>query len=114
MEQGITMFLRSGLCYARLLFFQPPSIMPPWLPWVIVGGIVFMLLSLLASKYQEKEHKAITFAQDFVSGGIVVALLGVLVPDAFPAFPLSVPNFTELVRKSDEGEMDVQLGPIRR
>ena len=89
--------------------------MPPWLPWVVVGGLVFMLLSLLASKYQEKQHKPITFAQDFISGGIVVALLGVLVPDAFPAFPLSVPNFTNLMQQgSHEGEIDVQVGPLRR
>jgi hypothetical protein len=88
--------------------------MPPWLPWILVGALAFMLLSLLASKYQQKEHKPITFLQDFISGGIVVSLLGVLVPDAFPAFPLSVPNFTDLVRKSDEGDMDVQVGPIRR
>lgn len=88
--------------------------MPPWLPWVLVGGLVFMLLSLLASKYQEKQHKPITFAQDFISGGIVVALLGVLVPDAFPAFPLSVPHFTNLMQGSPEGDIDVQVGPLRR
>jgi len=102
------------MCLASSLFFPRLPIMPPWLPWIVVGGIAFMLLSLLASKYQQKEHKPITFAQDFISGGIVVSLLGVLVPDAFPAFPLSMPNFTELVRKSDEGDMDVQVGPIRR
>jgi len=73
-----------------------------------------MLLSLLASKYQQKQHKPITFAQDFISGGIVVALLGVLVPDAFPAFPLSVPNFTNLMQGSHEGDIDVQVGPLRR
>jgi len=88
--------------------------MPPWLPWIVVGGLAFMLLSLLASKYQQKDHKPITFAQDFISGGIVIALLGVLVPDAFPAFPLSIPNFTNLVHSSDSGDIDVQVGPLRR
>ena len=50
--------------------------MPPWLPWMFVGGIAFMLLSFLASKYQNKQHKTITFAQDFISGSILIALLG--------------------------------------
>lgn len=92
--------------------------MPPWLPWMFVGGIAFMLLSFLASKYQNKQHKTITFAQDFISGSILIALLGVIVPDVFPAFPLStssiaLPNFSGMLRSGGD-DIEIQVGPLRR
>jgi hypothetical protein len=92
--------------------------MPPWLPWMFVGGIAFMILSFLASKYQERQHKPIAFAQDFISGAILISLLGVLIPDAFPAFPLTssdmaLPNFSKMLEQANE-DMDIQVGPIRR
>jgi hypothetical protein len=91
--------------------------MASWFPWVFVGGIAFMVLSFVASKYQGKSHKTIAWAQDFISGGIVVGLLGVLVPDAFPAFPVdlsgvSLSSLTQTVKGPDE--MDLQVGPLRR
>jgi hypothetical protein len=91
--------------------------MPPWLPWIFIGGLAFMILSFIASKYQDKPHKNISFAQDFISGGIVIALLGSLVPDAFPAFPveindLKLPSMTKLVQMDDD--LDIQVGPLRR
>jgi len=80
-----------------------------------------MVLSFLASKYQEKQHKPITFAQDFVSGAILISLLGVIVPDAFPAFPLTssdmtIPNFSKMMETAvaTGDDMDIQVGPIRR
>jgi len=93
--------------------------MPPWLPWMFVGGIAFMILSLLASKYQGKQHKTITFAQDFISGSILIALLGVLVPDVFPDFPLStssvaMPNFSGMLRSGGGDDIEIQVGPLRR
>jgi len=77
-----------------------------------------MLLSFVASKYQGKPHKTLAWAQDFVSGGIVVGLLGVLVPDAFPAFPvdlsgLTVASITNTVQGSPD-DMELQVGPLRR
>ena len=93
--------------------------MAPWFPWIFVGGIAFMILSFVASKYQGKPHKTLAWAQDFISGGIVVGLLGVLVPDAFPAFPvdlsnLSMASLTQTVSGSSENDMDIQVGPLRR
>jgi hypothetical protein len=94
--------------------------MPAWIPWIFVGGLAFMALSFLASKYKEKEHKPIAFAQDFISGGIVIALLGVLVPDAFPAFPISsgdmtLPNFTTMMQTATgDNDIALQVGPLRR
>jgi len=93
--------------------------MPAWIPWILVGGIVFMILSFVASKYQGKPHKNISFAQDFVSGGIVIALLGILVPDAFPAFPvdissLSAASLTSTIRGGGGDDMMMQVGPLKR
>jgi hypothetical protein len=94
--------------------------MPAWLPWIFIGGIVFMILSFLASKYQEKEHKPIAFAQDFIGGAVVVSLLGTLVPDSFPALPvlskdMSVPNLTSMLQTvNGDNDIDLQVGPIRR
>jgi hypothetical protein len=86
---------------------------------MFVGGIAFMLLSFLASKYQSKQHKTITFAQDFISGSILIALLGVIVPDVFPAFPLSsssvaLPNFSSMLRSGGGDDIEIQVGPLRR
>ena len=78
-----------------------------------------MVLSFLASKYNEKPHKPIAFAQDFISGAIVVSLLGVLVPDAFPTFPLSsdlvIPNLTTMLQTANgDNDIALQVGPLRR
>ena len=83
--------------------------MPNWFPWIFVGGIVFMLLSFLASKYQGREHKTKAFAQDFISGAIVITLMGILVPDVFPkmAIPTELPVPTIFGGGGDE----VQVGP---
>lgn len=79
-----------------------------------------MVLSFLASKYNEKPHKPIAFAQDFISGAIVVSLLGVLVPDAFPNFPLAssdlaIPNLTTMLQTANgDNDIALQVGPLRR
>jgi hypothetical protein len=86
---------------------------------MFVGGIAFMVLSFLASKYQEKQHKPVAFAQDFISGAILISLLGMMIPDAFPTFPLTasdmaLPNFTNMMATAVGDDMDIQVGPIRR
>jgi uncharacterized membrane protein len=94
--------------------------MPAWLPWIFVGGLAFMILSFIASKYKDKDHKPITFAQDFISGAVVISLLGVLVPDAFPAFPISskdiaIPNLTGMMQSATgDNDIALQIGPLRR
>ena len=91
--------------------------MPAWLPWIFVGGLAFMLLSFVASKYQDKAHKPISFAQDFISGGFVVTLMGLLVPDAFPQFPVEMKDFAmpalSTIMRPEE-DLDIQVGPLRR
>ena len=49
------------------------------------------------------------FLQDFISGAIFIAFLGVLVPDMFPEFtlPVSLPSI------SPSDEFDLQIGPPR-
>ena len=80
---------------------------PAWFPWIFVGGIFFIVLSLIGAKYKEKEYRSIQYLQDFISGSILIAFMGVLAPDLFPAFP-SLPTMNEI----DEMEM-VQVGPPR-
>ena len=80
---------------------------PIWFPWMFVGGILFIVLSLIGAKYKNKEYRSIQYLQDFISGSILIAFTGVLAPDVFPAFP-SLPTIHEV----DEMEM-VQVGPPR-
>jgi len=79
---------------------------------MFVGGILFIVLSFIGAKYKEKEYRSIQFLQDFISGSILIAFTGVLIPDVFPAFPalsmLSLPTQDAF----DEMEM-VQVGPPR-
>jgi len=76
-----------------------------------------MILSFIASKYQDRPHKPISFAQDFISGGFIVTLLGLLVPDAFPQFPVNMKDFAmpalSTIMRPEE-DMDIQVGPLRR
>lgn len=80
---------------------------PNWFPWIFIGGVVFILLSFIGSKYKDKEYKNIQFLQDFISGSILIAFTGVLMPDIFPI--LSLPHLPT----SDIGDMDIQVGPPR-
>jgi len=81
---------------------------PVWFPWIFVGGSLFILLSFLGSKYKDKEYRNIQYLQDFISGSIFVAFLGVLIPDIFPTFQM--PSFAGLSESSD---FDLQIGPPR-
>ena len=85
---------------------------PSWFPWIFVGGLLFITLSFIASKYKDKEYKKIQYLQDFISGMILIAFTGVLVPDMFPKMDLSfnLPVNTTLL---DNGDIDLQVGPPR-
>jgi len=93
--------------------------MPSWFPWIVVGGLAFMILSFVASKYSGKQHTSRAFAQDFLSGGIVVTLLGILAPDVFPTFPVAVPSTSDVsstmkgLLSGAEDDM-LQIGPLVR
>jgi len=85
--------------------------MPTWFPWMLVGGLVFIMLSFVGAKYKDKEYKNIQFAQDFISGSILIALTGILVPDLFPQFELPASLSTLGTAASDD--IDIQVGPPR-
>jgi len=63
---------------------------PSWFPWIVVGGLLFTILGFIGSKYKDKVYRPIQSLQDFVSGSILVAFTGILVPDLFP--PMELPT----------------------
>ena len=87
--------------------------MPNWFPWIFVGGIVFIGLSFTAAKYKDKDYKKLQLLQDFISGSILIAFTGVLVPDVFPKLdiPSSLP--ISFIGGGDNCEFDLQVGPPR-
>ncbi len=82
---------------------------PVWLPWIVVGGGIFIALSFLGAKYKDKEYRNIQFLQDFISGSIFIAFAGVLMPDMFPVIDLPIPSFD----MKDGNDFDLQIGPPR-
>jgi len=76
---------------------------------MLVGGILFIVMSFVGAKYKDKEYKNIQFLQDFISGSIVIAFAGVLVPDVFPA--LELPSMSLNMDMSND--VDLQVGPPR-
>ena len=94
------------------MFFRINSIMTPtWFPWIFVGGLVFVFLSFVAAKYKDKDYKRIQVLQDFISGSILIAFTGVLIPDVFPKLSVSNPIPMTFIGGSDGGDLDLQVGP---
>jgi hypothetical protein len=95
----------------HVFFSHELKMMPVWFPWIFVGGVLFIVLSFVGAKYKDKEYKNIQFLQDFISGSILIAFTGVLVPDLFPVMdlPTSLPNFSGMM----VDEMELQVGPPR-
>lgn len=89
--------------------------MPAWFPWIFVGGLVFIVLSFLGTKYKDKEYRKIQVLQDFISGAILIAFTGVLVPDVFPTMnvPTALPISFGGGGGGDSGDMELQVGPPR-
>jgi hypothetical protein len=87
--------------------------MPNWFPWIFIGGLVFIALSFTAAKYKEKDYKRMNLLQDFISGSILIAFAGVLVPDMFPKMelPNAIPSSFGNVLSTNE--FDLQVGPPR-
>ena len=91
---------------------------PAWFPWIFVGGLVFIALSFSAAKYKDKEYKRMNLLQDFISGSILIAFTGVLIPDMFPRMELpdSLPSFNGGGSNGGifgNSDMDLQVGPPR-
>ena len=96
------------------MFFTNETIMMPvWLPWMIVGGFIFTLLGFIGTKYKDKEYKKIQSIQDFISGSILIAFTGVLVPDLFPKMELPVSLPVILDKSSGDSDFELQVGPPR-
>jgi hypothetical protein len=81
---------------------------PLWFPWTIVGGLVFLILGFIGTKYKDKLYAPVQSLQDFISGSILVAFTGVLMPDLFP--PMELPAMGAQVGSDD---VDLQVGPPR-
>ena len=97
-----------------LCFYHTDRIMmPTWFPWIFVGGLLFIILSYIGAKYKDKDYKNIQFLQDFISGSILIAFTGVLVPDLFPK--LEIPTTMPTVfTGADSSDLDLlQVGPPR-
>ncbi len=86
--------------------------MPNWFPWIFIGGIIFIIFGFIGSKYKDKEYNKVKSIQDFISGSILIAFTGVLVPDLFPKMDLSniLPKSLDAM---DSGDLDLQVGPPR-
>lgn len=86
---------------------------PNWFPWIFVGGLVFIVLSYIAAKYKDKEYRKIQILQDFISGSILIAFSGVLMPDFFPSITLPNSISVPTIINMDSGDLDLQVGPPR-
>ena len=96
-----------------MFFSQEMKMIPVWFPWIVVGGILFIALSFVVSKYKNKEYKNIQFLQDFISGSILIAFVGVLMPDVFPKVDISTVNLPSVIGSSGVEDIDIQVGPPR-
>jgi hypothetical protein len=86
---------------------------PNWFPWIFVGGLVFIALSYIAAKYKDKEYQKIQILQDFISGSILIAFTGVLMPDFFPTVTLPTNISVPSLINTDSCDLDLQVGPPR-
>lgn len=87
---------------------------PTWFPWILIGGLCFILFGFIGSKYREKSYQRVNFLQDFVSGSILITLVGIVMPDLFPV--ISLPESLPLpITGAVDSAMDevIQVGPPR-
>ncbi len=94
---------------ACAFFSHQQEMIPAWFPWMLVGGFVFIVLSFIGAKYKDKEYKNIQFVQDFISGSILIAFTGLLIPDVFPAMEFP----TSFAANLSGDDLDLQVGPPR-
>ena len=99
----------------RVFFSHELEMIPVWFPWMLVGGILFIVMSFVGARYKDKEYRTIQFIQDFISGSILIAFTGILVPDLFPVMelPTSLPSMPSFSNVSMGDEIELQVGPPR-
>lgn len=95
-----------------------------WIPWIFIGGLVFLLGGFIVSKVSPGVKT--NPIQDFVGGAIVAAGLNAVSPGIFPDIVASVAGVAEAASAATAiiggggggaGEAageDIQVGPIRR
>jgi len=88
---------------------------PNWFPWIFIGGIIFIFLGFLGAKFKDKDYRQIQYLQDFISGSIVIAFAGILMPDLFPKMELN--NIVSIAQSSTSNDNSyedlIQVGPPR-
>lgn len=84
---------------------------PTWFPWIVVGGLLFIVLGFIGTKYKDKTYQPVQSLQDFISGSILVAFTGILVPDLFPLIEL--PSSLPVSLGTPTDDVDLQVGPPR-
>ena len=95
-------------------FFHSYQIMTPtWFPWIVIGGLLFTILGFIGSKYKDKVYRPIQSLQDFISGSILVAFTGILIPDLFPMMDLSSVMAPLHGGSMLTEDVDLQIGPPR-
>lgn len=77
-----------------------------------MGGLLFIALGFVGSKYKDKPYRSVQSLQDFISGSILVAFTGVLMPDLFPPMEFS-PSLPSLSGGGASDDFDLQVGPPR-
>lgn len=97
-----------------MFFPKERKMTPSWFPWIFIGGLCFILFGFIGSKYREKSYQRVQFLQDFVSGSILITLVGIMMPDLFPE--ISFPDISPLpiTGSLESGVEDIiQVGPPR-
>lgn len=54
------------------------------LPWIVLSGLIFVILSYVANKYHGKDRKTRELVQDFIGGSVFIGFLSSIIPDIFP------------------------------
>lgn len=98
-EEGSVFFPKEG------------KMTPPWLPWILIGGLCFIVFGFIGSKYKEKAYQRIQFLQDFISGSILVTLVGIVMPELFPE--ITLPEISSAVSNLQQNVDEIQVGPPR-
>lgn len=97
-----------------VFFPKQRKMTPPWFPWILIGGLCFILFGFIGSKYRERSYQRVHFLQDFISGSILITLVGIVMPDLFPEITLP-DSFPILNTDGSSTNVDdvIQVGPPR-
>jgi hypothetical protein len=94
-----------------VFFPKEGKMTPAWLPWSLIGGLCFIIFGFIGTKYKEKPYQRIQFLQDFVSGSILITIVGIIMPDLFPE--ISLPEISSTVSGKISSDDEIQVGPPR-